>query len=78
VTPESIAVRSLVIGHGGISGSFSAEWQTGWEGLTPVGDGAGTLLGLPFALKSAGVAITKRLSGNLFTLLPRDQAASVR
>lgn len=59
ITPESLTAQGLVIGHGGVSGSFSAEWPTGWDGLTPVGAGAGTLLGLPFALKSVGVALTQ-------------------
>jgi hypothetical protein len=57
ITPDNILARGLVIGHGGVSGSFSGEWQTGWEGLAPVGNGAGTLLGIPFALKSLGIAL---------------------
>jgi hypothetical protein len=59
IAPDSITARGLVIGHGGVSGSFSAAWQNGWEGMTPAGDGAGTLLGLPFALNSVGVAIAQ-------------------
>ncbi len=59
ITPDSLTVQGLVIGQGGVSGSFSAEWQTGWDGPTPVGVGAGTLLGLPFALRSVGVTLTQ-------------------
>ena len=59
VAPENILVRSLVIGQGGVSGSFSGEWQASWEGLAPVGSGGGALLGLPFALNSLGVALVQ-------------------
>ncbi|MEP7310477.1 MAG: hypothetical protein ABJA98_33655 [Acidobacteriota bacterium] len=59
VLPNEIRATGLVIGHGGVSGALSGEWQTGWDGLTPSGSGSGRLLGMPFALKSLGVALTQ-------------------
>ena len=67
VVPQNFFVRNLVIGHGGVSGSFSGEWDNSWEGLSPTGNGSGKLLGIPFALNSVGFSLTQNaLSSAVF------------
>jgi hypothetical protein len=52
ILPETIQVLDGAIGTGGFSGAFTGEWDVTWQGTTPSGDGAGTLLGFPFGLRS--------------------------
>ncbi|HVN12738.1 MAG TPA: hypothetical protein VMT69_11640 [Kineosporiaceae bacterium] len=52
ILPESIEVLDGAIGTGGFSGAFTGEWDVTWQGTTPSGDGAGSLLGFAFGLTS--------------------------
>ena len=52
ILPESIEVLDGAIGTGGFSGAFAGEWDVTWQGTTPSGDGAGSLLGFTFGLTS--------------------------
>ena len=68
IVPDHIQARNMVIGHGGVSGQFSGTWQNEWDGITPSGDGSGTLLGIPFALNEVGFALTQNaLSSAVFS-----------
>ncbi|WP_426513544.1 hypothetical protein ACPPVO_24830 [Dactylosporangium sp. McL0621] len=57
ITPDSIEVVDGAIGTGGFSGAFTGSWDPVWDGLTPSGEGAGTLLGFAFGLDSLELQI---------------------
>jgi hypothetical protein len=57
ITPGSIQVLDGAIGTGGFSGAFTGRWKPAWDGLTPSGEGAGTLLGFAFGLESLELQI---------------------
>jgi hypothetical protein len=71
ITPDSLALTGLAIGSGGVSGGITGSWTPQWSGTVPSGPASGTLLGVPFALRSLGIAFAQnavtgaQLSGDL-------------
>jgi hypothetical protein len=57
IEPDSVQVVDGAIGTGGFSGAFTGRWAPTWDGLTPSGDGAGTLLGFAFGLESLALQV---------------------
>ena len=72
ILPESIALTGLAIGNGGISGAITGAWQPEWTDDEATGEGAGSFMGMPFALRSLGIVLTQnaitgaQLAGELF------------
>ena len=52
LVPESITVTDGTLGTGGFSAAITGSWEVDWDGTTPSGDGAGSLLGFAFGLES--------------------------
>jgi hypothetical protein len=57
--PGSIALTGLAIGHGGLSGALTGAWPPVWTGIVPSGPGAGSLLGMAFALRTLGIVLAQ-------------------
>lgn len=59
LSPDALVLSGLSVGKGGVSGTITGQWNATWNGLEPSGSGAGTFLGLAFALRELAVSITQ-------------------